>query len=411
METLLAIALVAAMTPFVYNRIAETSREIADIGTAKSVMAWRDKMSGYIRINHNNWPEDSIIDLDEDEFFIMAGLDPKAGWPSKFNPVAAFIEKYDGGIIDAYVSFNTAGLSQLRIAKIARTLGVDAAIADSNGLAFSAGGGWSIESETFHENDLVFRVSVHLSPDDSTVFLHRIRTGEDTILNTMERDLLMGRRSLRNVDDARAGMLDSKHVSAWFVNSESATFDDAIFQSGTVMNPTDATIQNLRVSGDITGFRSISANEFRGTGGTQSWPAQGQIIADRATITDALHVGRNLHFRAAYSGSLSGFAEISAYSVSVPYLSATNLRFGDGFGVSVSSELTFGGVPLRLGQWSFPTSPAPRFNSLVLRSAGAAQNIPEFSNVPVAEFAKILNKGWKETRGAGTQSNGEHEEE
>jgi hypothetical protein len=396
LETLLAIGLVALMTPFVYNRIAETSREIVDITTAKEIVSWKDRIAGYIRKNQADWPENAEIDLDKEEMFKIAG----ASNLKDIIPYAAFLDKYKhraGTTIDSYLVFRGNAIPEIRIAKIAKNLGTNAAIVDESGVAYSVTQGWSIESESFQKNDIVYRVSLTISNDDANLYLHRMKLDDDR-LNTMERDLNMGRKNLVGVDALRASMLDSKTASAWFANADVFDAAEVVFPNGANLDPTNAVFSYLKVSGDVLGFRNIEAARFEGSGVSSNWSSQGNIIADRATITDALHVGRNLTLRTTYARTVSGFSVISAYSASVPFISTSQMHFANGFGITISSELagSYYSGPLKLGNWNFPSASLPRLSALVLRKSGG--DVLNRTAVDTAEFDKILSSGWKSLR-------------
>ncbi|MDR1207111.1 MAG: hypothetical protein LBK26_01715 [Rickettsiales bacterium] len=393
LETLLAIGLVALMTPFVYNRIAETSREIQDITAAKEIVLWKDRIAGYVRKNQADWPQDAEVDLDQDEMYKILGEEGKGN----LIPYAAFLDKYKhkaGTTIDSYLIFRGGTMSEIRIAKIAKNLGTDAAIVNEFGVAYSVAGGFSIESESFLQHDIVYRVSTTISDDAAGLYLHRMKLDDDR-LNTMERDLNMGRRNLVDIDALHSLSLDSKMAAAWFANADIFDAADAVFPNGANIDPSDAMFNYLKVSGDVLGFRNIETNRFEGAGISSNWSSQGNMIADRASIADAVHVGRNLTLRTTSARTVSGFSVISAYSASVPFISADQMHFANGFGITISSELAGGysSGPLKLGNWSFPSSSNPRFSALVLKKSGG--DVLNKTAINETEYNKILGSGWK----------------
>ncbi|MCL2017780.1 MAG: hypothetical protein FWG80_03355 [Alphaproteobacteria bacterium] len=399
LETLLAIGLVAAMTPFVYNRVIETSRDIADVATAKQIFSWKEPVNAYIRKNQADWPDNAEIELDEEEMLGMIGLKER---PEKeYTPVVAFLDKYQhlgGTNIDSYIVFPSR-FDGLRMRRIAKRLGADAVVVDDSGMAYSAAAGWSVESELFQENDLVYRVTVTLARDDSWLYLHRLKS-EYEILNTMERDLLMSRNNLVDADAVDASVLDSKMISAWFATADMFMTEDAVFPDGASLDGTNAEFSSIRATGDVIGFRNITALRMEGSGGrgaaggVQNWSSQGNIVADRTTIENAVHVGRNLNLKSSFSAIVSGFSGVTAHSLAVPFVSTEYLRFADGFGLSISNELSASydsTGPLRFGNWSFPSATAPKFSGLVLRKSGGSATVQAPNG-----FDKIIGKGWKE---------------
>ena len=97
-EVLLAMAIVAMETPFVYKQIAQTNQNIRDIAVAKSIIATRDSVLNFVRTNQDKWPESVQIKLDNTD---LANISPDA--------VAGFIDKYPvigTTITDVYLAFN-----------------------------------------------------------------------------------------------------------------------------------------------------------------------------------------------------------------------------------------------------------------------------------------------------------------
>ena len=398
LETLLAIGLVAAMTPFVYNRVAETTREIADVATAKQIVAWREPMTAYVRKNQIDWPPDAEVELSEEG--VHGLITEQNTLAQRYLPVVAFLDKYQhlgGTNIDSYIIF-PARFDGLRMRRIAKRLGIDAAIVDDEGMAYSASGGWSVESPLFQENDLIFRVTMTLARDDSWMYLHRMRS-DDEMLNTMDRDLLMSRQNLSDADRILAGTLDSKMISSWFATADLFTTDDAVFPDGASLDGTNTSFSSVRVTGDIIGFRNIATARMEGPRAALNWAAQGNLVTDRANVLYSVNVGRTLNIKSSHSATVSGFSAVSAHSLAVPFLSTDEIHFGEGFGLSISNELsaTFGSGPLRLGSgtrgWSFPSTSSPRFSDLILHRSPA-----NLAAATPKGFDKILGKGWKSLR-------------
>jgi len=390
LEILLAIAIVAAVTPFIYNRIAETSREIMDVSNARSIAVFREKMSGYIRKNQSEWPKFSEIELDAEELLGIANP------PRNFDPQIAFLEKYTSNgfaTVESYIVFRPSGIDISRVYRIARDLGTNAAVADDNGMAYSVIGGWSVESKLLYEGDLVYRVTTSLGNDNSALYLHRM--GMDDIgLNTMERDLFMSKHNILDTDSISGSILDSKSVRAWFAEAETLSTEDLRFMAGANLDVSDAKFNSIRVSGSIVGFRNMQAAKVTGASMNANWSNNGNMTADRASVTGAVHVGRDLIMRSSYAKNITGFAGASAYSLATPFVLTDRLQFASGYGLTISSEMTFGqnGTPLRLGSWVFPSGTSPKFKTLVLQRAGG--DVAAAGDIPTG-FEKILTAGWK----------------
>ena len=99
-EVLLAMAIIATATPFVYSQIAKTNHTIHDIAVARRVMSTRDNALNFIRMNQDKWPTPAQIRLDDTE---LAAISPDAA--------AGLIDKYSvsGAVItDVYLAFESS---------------------------------------------------------------------------------------------------------------------------------------------------------------------------------------------------------------------------------------------------------------------------------------------------------------
>ena len=57
MEVLLAIGIVALITPFVYEQIARTTQNVRDMSAANQIIELRDSMLNFVRMNQDQWPD------------------------------------------------------------------------------------------------------------------------------------------------------------------------------------------------------------------------------------------------------------------------------------------------------------------------------------------------------------------
>ncbi len=373
-EVLLAMAIVAMAAPFAYNRITQTNHTIHDIAYAKKIMSSRDNALNFIRMNQDKWPDTVQIRLDATE---LADISSDA--------VAGFIDKYNvsGAVItDVYLAFDIND-TQLRSNKIAGHIGGDAAVVDENGIAY--GNTWAVSAPDFNSGDIIYRISRDISGEDTSKYLHRATSGEDDF-NTMMRDLDMTHHHIYNVATVSAESVRARNANTRFLNSADVTADTVYFSSGANMDGQDVKINDIRVSGDTYGFRNIYADNLNGRGYT----TRGNIITDRATITGAVNVANNLVLKSESSRTISGFTGISAGSVLTSYVSCEEMMFYENFGLTVSGELLMSSTaPLRIGNWSFPSTRPPSFTRFEL-SRG---KIPM---APIAtEFGVITQPGWQ----------------
>ena len=373
-EVLLAMAIVAMAMPFVYNRITQTNETIRDISYAKKIMSSRDSVLNFVRRNQDKWPDVVQIRLDPTE---LTEISP--------NAVAGFIDKYNisGAVItDVYLAFSMAK-NDLHAHKIASHIGGDAAVVGNDSIAY--GNTWAVSAPDFVPGDLIYRISRDIEGEDTSKYLHRATSGEDDF-NIMMRDLDMTHHHMYNVATVTAESIRARNTNTNFLQSTDLVADNVYFSSGANMNGQDVKIGDLRVSGDTYGFRNIYADNMNGRGYT----TKGNIITDRATITGSVNVANNLVLKSESARTISGFTGVSAGSVVTSYVSCREMVFGDGFGLTVSGELLMSSIaPLRIGNWSFPSTKPPVFRKFEL-SRGKVPAAPIKS-----EFDILMKSGWQ----------------
>lgn len=375
-EVLLAMAIVAMATPFVYKQIATTNQTIRDIAIAKTIISTRDSVLNFVRTNQDKWPETVQIQLDDTD---LASVSP--------NAFTGFIDKYSAigtTITDVYLAFKIDD-SNLHANKIAKHIGGDAAVVNDNGIAY--GNTWAVAAPDFQPGDLIYRITRNISGEDTSKYLHRATSGEDDF-NVMMRNLNMNKHHIYNTATIIAESAKINNANAVFVNSESLDAKNIYFSSGANMDGQDVHFGNLRVTGDMYGFRNIYADNLNGSKFTTS----GRIITDRASILNSIKVGNNMVVKSDSSRSISGFTIISSNTVLTPFISSEEMIFYDNFGLTVSGELLMSTTPpLKIGNWSFPSTKPPMFSEFEISRA----KIPETINQ--SEFDAILKSGWQTT--------------
>lgn len=374
-EVVLAVAIVIAVSPFMYGQIIDMAKESQDIAMANKIVATRDSAINFLRINQNKWKDTEEVRLSEEELKSISSL-AHSGFVDKYKVNGATIS-------DVYLAFSIPE-SDFRAANIAKQIGEDAAVVREDGIAYSQS--WAVTApDDFYVGDLIFKISRDFAGADKTRFLHRGTMGEDE-LNKMQRNLHMNNFNIFNVNDIDALSVKIVDSDSVFLESDIIDANTIYFQSGANMNSASLTVGSMRVTGDANGFKMISADKLNGN----KYTTNGRIIADRATIGNSINVAGNLVLKSASSKSVSGFSGISMNKLLTPYLSATDMVFFENFGITVSSELLLSGAaPLKIGNWSFPTLTPPSFSKLTLSRA----SIP---SVPAKEeFKKIISKDWQ----------------
>lgn len=372
-EVLLAMSIVAIAAPFVYSQVVQTTRTVTDIRVAGQIIELRGPALNFVRMHSDAWPDVAQIRLSNEDLAQIADT-----------ASAGFIDKYSvsgASVTDIYLAFDL-GTDAVRAASVARHIGIDAAVVGSDGVAYGAS--WAVTAPDFAPGDLIYRISRDVTGEDTSKYLHRGTSGEDG-LNVMHRDLNMGAHNIFDIGGVSGKSVKSTNATAMFVTADQIMTDSVYFSSGANIDGGTVSLGALRVTGDITGFRNITASSLNGAGYTTS----GRVIADRATVKDSVNVAHDLNLKSDTTRTISGFDGISASSVAAPYISADEIVFYDNFGLTLSGELLMSTTaPLKVGSWTFPSTTPPKFTKLTITRA-------EYPDAPrKSEFAPIMRRGW-----------------
>lgn len=374
LEVILSMAIVAMAAPLVYSQLSETNRNIRDMAFAHDITELRGGVLNFIRLNQDEWPDVAQIRMTDEELEIISK-----------GAHAGFIDKYGSHgttITDVYLAFNIDS-PYLRVANIAHHVGEDAAVVGPDGVAY--GRTWAVSAPEFAVGDLIYRISRSTFGEDNTKYLHRGTSGDDD-LNVMMRDLNMGGNDMLNVGGISASATRIQDATATFVKSEDLVAQSIYFSNGANMMGGNVSIDSLRVTGDIMGFRNIYADNLNGS----TYTTAGRVIADRAVVTNSVNVARDFVLKSSSARTISGFTGIKSGSVYTSYLTTDEIIFYEDFGLTVSGELMMSNsAPLKFGNWSFPSKTPPTFNSLTLSRA----SIPRAPNK--SEFGILMTSDWQ----------------
>lgn len=374
-EVILAVAVIVAVSPFIYNQILNMTRDSEDIAKANQIVKYRDGIINFLRINQNKWEDADEIKMTDEEIKEIAPL-----------AHTVFIDKYKvngATITEAYLAF-TIPQSRYRVANIVKQIGEDAAVVREDGIAYSQS--WAVSApEDFYVGDLIYRVSRDFEGADKSKFLHRGTMGEDN-LNQMQRNLHMNNFNIFNVSDIDAVSAKIVDVDAVFLDASVVDANNIYFSSGANMNSANMAVGSMRVTGDTSGFKTIMADKLNG----DKYTTNGRIIADRATIGNSINVSGNLILKSASATTSSGFGGISMNKLLTPYISATDMSFFENYGITVSGELLLAAqAPLKIGTWVFPSVTPPSFSKFILTRA----TLPATPDAD--EFKKLTDKDWQ----------------
>ena len=373
-DVILAMAIVAIVSPFLYTQITDATDNVRDMALARNIIALRGNVLNYVRANQDRWPDVAQIKLADDELSEISGV-----------ATAGFIDKYavsGATITDVYLAFDT-GLKPIRTMRVARHIGMDAAVVSDDGVAYGAS--WAVSAPDFQPGQLIYRVTRDIAGIDTSKYLHRT-SSDDEDLNVMQRDLNMGGNSIFNIATMVAKSARIKNAAAMFANVQDLSATTVFFPDGANMNATSADIGAMRVTGDVTGFRNITANNLNGA----SYTTHGRIVTDRASVTKSVNVAKDFILKSNSALTVSGFAGVSANTVKTPYVSATEMTFFENFGLTISGELLMStNAPLKIGAWTFPSTVPPSFNALTFERA----TIPGAPSRNA--FGPLMQSGWK----------------
>ena len=373
-EVLLALVIISVATPFTYSMISESTHKIHDMAIANDIISIRDGVLNFVRINRDSWPDTVQIKMSDDEVSQFSG-----------SISSGFIDKYavnGGTVVDVYLEFNF-DLPTKRVAQIADNVGTDAALVDENGVAY--GDTWAVTAPDFKPGGLVYKITHSMSDFDTARFLHRGTSGADN-LNVMMRDLNMGGYDIYNVGTLDGKSIRVRNLDATFVSDETLDAKTVYFSAGANMNGDNVKIGTLRVSGDINGFRNITAKKLNGS----AFNLNGSVIVDTATVNESLNVAGNMVLKSSSLKTIGGFVGISVGSVYAPYIISKEMIFNENVGLTVSGELLVStNQPIKFGNWSFPSTTPPTFSSLRLARA-PIPSVPDKK-----EFEAIITNGWQ----------------
>lgn len=375
LEVLLAMAITGLVAPFLYMQIAETNKNLSDMVLAKNIVSLEDEVIDFIRVNQVNWPDAVQIKLSEEELDSISEM-----------PVAGFIDKYlveNAAITDVYLAFDFAE-TDLHTAKIASYIGNDAAVVGQDGIAY--GRDWAVSAPDFKQGYLIYKITRDLKGEDKTKYLHRGTTGEDE-LNKMLRNLNMNNNNIYNIGVLSGKSIKSTNGSSYFIETGSLISDATYFSNGANLEGDTAYFDSIKVSKDISGFRNIYANSLNGN----KYTTKGRIVADRVSILNSVNVGQDLVVKSDSTRTISGFSEIKANSVYLPFLYTDEIIFYEDFGLTISGELLMSTTsPLKVGDWYFPSLYPPLFYDIRLDRA-TIPPLPDSNN-----FGPLMTSEWKD---------------
>ena len=81
-EVILAVAVIVAVSPFMYNQILNMTRDSEDVAKANQIVKYRDGIINFLRVNQNKWEDADEIKMTDEE--ILASVDFFGERPNNF---------------------------------------------------------------------------------------------------------------------------------------------------------------------------------------------------------------------------------------------------------------------------------------------------------------------------------------
>lgn len=392
MEVVLAIALVLAVTPFLYSQISEMTDMVQDIHYAKKIVGMRNNIITFVRVNEADWDRTGEIpEIKPEELKELA--------PGAKNMIIDN-QGDETGVIDVYLVFPKRETSA-RTAKVVKYIGHDAAVVQPGGIAYAQN--WAVQYEKiFEEGDLIFKISRDYALENKTNYLHR-EAGVNGDLTTMLRDLHMNNNYMYNVGNMKGLYLDMHNSIAAkvkYLNSKEINAENVRFLSGlNLQNPKLLDVQSVSYVNTLYGFNIVTntVNENKKTLKTL-------IMGNSVTVHDNLQVGKDLILKPRASNdekNIIDIISINTKGLSTAFIKANKMRFTENsLGITVASDLwprvrDVNGLTLRQGNdggnkevfWDIANNkPALSFSKLTLKT----DDLPKVIDITNTDIEKAL---------------------
>ncbi len=388
-EVILAMAIVGMIAPFAYQKIFETTRDLSDIGIARYIQGYEEPILNYIRVKQVSWPATVQKVIPSESFYEELkpfGADPENQRFKNFiDGKSVLINKSTTGrgnmVVNAYMIVDMdKSINMFRAHHIASVLGMAGGAVEADGNIYSILGSWSITDWKGEDNVVAYRIDATNKLVQNNQYLHRLKLGSRTALNSMETTLYLGeglkKHDLNNVRDLFGNILNvGTNISSYFINAEELKANEGFFFQGAKIIPINdqssdqkTSMQSMRVTEEIMGAKEIQVPKFFGGLSNQevgdlenqNYHQQGKIVANRTAVSKELWVGELLEAKSDSTRTLSFFNKIVARTMSVPYVKTTTLTFAGDFGLAISNEILREGeyTPIKFGYWSYSLNPA-----------------------------------------------------
>lgn len=275
LEVILSITLVLLLVPFLYVQIADMNDSVKNIAVANKIVKMRNDIKNYILLHNADFDNNENHELDDN---VLQEIAPGAN--------RGFVRKKQGDVvgIEAFIEFNIDN-SKYKAADIARYIGDDAAVVQSDHAAYSeywaaALGG----ADAFVPGNLIYYVNYSFNSGDESNYLHKSSIGG---FNVMERRLDMNNNKLKNVKEIHVGNLDVENGEIKSIN------DDVDISTANVIFHQEF---NVGSNSNLSFSRLIGVSSFNICGDFKSIEL-GELSANELTVTSTVNVTDTLEIK------------------------------------------------------------------------------------------------------------------
>jgi len=322
LEVILSITLVLLLVPFLYVQIADMNDSVKNIAVANKIVKMRNDIKNYILLHNADFDDNENHELDDD---VLQEIAPGAN--------RGFVRKKHGDVVglEAFIEFNIDN-SKYKAADIARYIGDDAAVVQSDHAAYSeywaaALGG----ADAFVPGNLIYYVNYSFNSGDESNYLHKSSIGG---FNVMERGLDMNNNKLKNVSGIHVVNLDVENGEIKSIN------DDVDISTANVIFHQEF---NVGSNSDLSFSKLIGVSSFNICGDFKSIEL-GELSANELTVTSTVNVKNKTTIK---SGLIcNGDSDFDVVFDNVVFTSndlylyklyATTLQLNEGAAISVPS--------------------------------------------------------------------------
>lgn len=321
LEVILSITLVLLLVPFLYVQIADMNDSVKNMAVANKIVKMRNDIKNYILVNNGYFDDNENHELDND---ILQKIAPGAN--------RGFVRKKQDDVvgIEAFIEFNIDN-SKYKAADIARYIGDDAAVVQSDNTAYSEY--WAVAlggDDVFRPGNLIYYVNYSFNSGDESNYLHKSADGG---FNVMKRDLNMNNHELKHVNEVDVQNLEVEKGNIKSIKDTST--DISIYAVDVTFN------KNVNFGKDLLSFFSLSGRSSFNMCGDFKSIELGKLSANELTATNVASVTNKITIESGLicenESSVSfGTVDLTKNTLMLKTFTATTLKEGENAEIKVS---------------------------------------------------------------------------